>query len=114
MVKALHNEELAHQEIKLYSAPGAGAMNYKHAPGIDSGKLTITGSPRYDRIDLLTNDCITKFRKNMGIFFTYRSSICTSDNITIYKSFDDIHNRLNQLFIWWRRTLEQAAFPLTL
>ena len=35
--------------------------------GIDSDKLTITGSPRYDRIDLFTNDCITKFRKNMGI-----------------------------------------------
>lgn len=39
MVKALHNEELAHQEIKLYSAPGFRAMNYKHAPGIDSGKF---------------------------------------------------------------------------
>jgi cob(I)alamin adenosyltransferase len=38
MVKALHKDEMDSQEIKLYSAPGAGAMNYKHAPGIDSGK----------------------------------------------------------------------------
>jgi len=38
MIKALYNEEMEKQEIKVYSAPGAGAIFYKHNPGIDSGK----------------------------------------------------------------------------
>jgi cob(I)alamin adenosyltransferase len=38
MAKAFYNEEMNNQEIKLYSAPGAGAMFYKDLRGIDSGK----------------------------------------------------------------------------
>ena len=37
MVKALHKEIIDTSDIKLYSAPGAGAC-YKHAVGVDSGK----------------------------------------------------------------------------
>ena len=38
LVKAFYDEIMNTQDIKLYSAPGAGAMFYKHLPGIDSGK----------------------------------------------------------------------------
>jgi len=38
LVKAFHTELIESQDIKLYSAPGAGAMFYKDQPGIDSGK----------------------------------------------------------------------------
>jgi cob(I)alamin adenosyltransferase len=38
LLKAFYEEEMNSQPIKLYSAPGAGAMFYKHLPGIDSGK----------------------------------------------------------------------------
>ena len=38
LVKAFHTDSLESQDIKLYSAPGAGAMFYKDQPGVDSGK----------------------------------------------------------------------------
>lgn len=38
LVKALWKDEIEKSDIKLYNAPGAGAMFYKTEKGIDSGK----------------------------------------------------------------------------